>query len=841
MRPRHHTPSKGSVIFALVLLCFLSSAVVAQNTKGDKPANNQKSILRIPKFKSKSKGGDKANVRDISGRRRIRTKNKSSAASAVQSQSRSLPFAKKNPSSHDRAGKPTGGTQPRIRSSTAQAARNNVYSNRGPYVNNPSRKPRDYQRAYSNRSALARAASLSTKRKPPGRKKRIVARTASRSFVTRGRKNVYWGKFSKGERPITTDITGRTLRAKNFHTPGLGVLPAQDVYRGKKKSGDRPYKRTFTSSYATAGKRSERAWRGDVSGHAIRSRPPKVSQQAGSTRYSRRPSVSAKLQRNGRLQGSGFSSRSRSGRILKALPARAPGIGANMGNFRGNIPEGRKTFGQDGLGFAGNFKSRRPLKGGGSASRGFNNGGQPIDVRAPGMGANMGNFRGNIRNQKKGFSQEGLGFAGNFKSRRPLKGGGSISGRGFNNGGQPIDVRAPGRGANMGNFRGNIRNQKKGFSQEGLGFAGNFKSRRPLKGGGSVTGPWNNGGQAIDVRGAAPGAGRVGTYTGFFKRYEIAPGYGYQGETYKGFIKGRRPEKGGGSVSGKLWNNSNHAIQGKSFFPASLKIGTYAGNIKAKRPEKGGGSVSGKLWNNNEQPILVRTPLSADAIEANYSGRMRLPFFRKKYVRNPNADKESLKKVRPDKSTYAVAGLQIKTKAKDYEKNKLTAKGALKGGPAGKNSVKASEYSGHLKMLWAYKHNPSSNDEAMKTIRAKATFGKGNEFVGRQYMKKYVHTPHGNKNALKVISLARAVARMKDYQGNMKMNKPHGKNLHPDAQFAHGYRDNVKQERTLLMNIKLRWAKLFKKNATQPEAVKEKIRRPRYDKKEKELWKDLYD
>jgi hypothetical protein len=73
------------------------------------------------------------------------------------------------------------------------------------------------------------------------------------------------------------------------------------------------------------------------------------------------------------------------------------------------------------------------------------------------------------------------------------------------------------------------------------------------------------------------------------------------------------------------------------------------------------------------------------------------------------------------------------------------------------------------------------------------------------------------------------------------MSKPHGKNLHPDAQFAHSNRDNVKHERTILMSVKLAWSKLFRKGANQPSSVKEKIRKPRYDKKEKELWKDLYD
>ena len=106
-------------------------------------------------------------------------------------------------------------------------------------------------------------------------------------------------------------------------------------------------------------------------------------------------------------------------------------------------------------------------------------------------------------------------------------------------------------------------------------------------------------------------------------------------------------------------------------------------------------------------------------------------------------------------------------------------------------------------------------------------------------MKQYWHykqNPHSADGALKVIMPGKAMARINDYQGNVKMHKYSGSRLHPDAQFAHGYRDNVKEERTFLMNVKLIWGKLFRKSETQPENLKEKNRRPRYDKREKGLW-----
>ncbi|MBS1507647.1 MAG: hypothetical protein JSS79_13480 [Bacteroidetes bacterium] len=1007
-------------LLLLVVIGFFALPAMAQNTKGDKPASNQRSFFRIPRVKSKNKGGDKAFTRDISGRRRIRTKNKSSAVRAIQN--KPLPFARKNPKEVNRVGKPIGGAPVRIRSKSAEIARNNIYPSYGPYVNNPSPRPRDNQRAYSNRKILAKINSLNTRRASAAGRGGYSSRSGL--FLTRGRKNVYWGKFRKGERPITTDITGRPLRSKNFHSPGLAGIFSTDPYRGRRITGERAYNGTFRSGYVSSGRGGERAWRGNISGHAIRKPKPKDTQTPGqifsvyphqlsntnSARGSgavptRRPGakngmakflsrLTAKRGRQGggsnsrgfnnkglpidvrgpgqktdlgtrrRNNGAGekafnsaglnFSGSIKTRRPLKgggsntrgfnnggvSIGTRAPGIGANMGNYSGRIKGGGKVFSQTGLSFPGSIKTRRPLKGGGSNTRGFNNGGvsigtrapgiganmgnysgrikgggkvfsqtglsfsgsikarrpqkgggsnsgswnnrgSAIDVRAPGMGANMGNYSGNIKGRRKTFGEQGGNFSGSIKARRPQKGGGSNSGF-WNNGGIAINVRAPGMGASMGNYSGNIKGRVKTFGEQGGNYSGNIKARRPQKGGGSISGSWNNGGRPIIVRGAAPGAGRVGTFSGAYKMYQLTPGFAYQGETYRGSMrlkrqakgggsisgswnnngdpiakrtyspaalkigvfsgnmKAKRPEKGGGSNSGH-WNNNGEPIAKRTYSPAALKLGIYAGSIKAKKPEKGGGSISGKLWNNNEKAILVTAPKSADAREAGYSGKIKLPFFRKQYVRNPNAVKTALKSERPDKTVYQVAGLHIKVKQKDVGHNKVSAKRALPGERPGKNSVKAGEYEGRMKMLWAYKHNPSSNKKALSTIKPTDYFMKGNNFSGRARMQHYVRNPKSNIHALKVLAPGRAVARIKDYQGNTRMSKPSGKKLLPDAQFAHSFRNNTKKERTFLMNVKLVWTKLFRKNGTQPDAVKEKVRRPRYDKKEKELWKDLYD
>jgi hypothetical protein len=179
---------------------------------------------------------------------------------------------------------------------------------------------------------------------------------------------------------------------------------------------------------------------------------------------------------------------------------------------------------------------------------------------------------------------------------------------------------------------------------------------------------------------------------------------------------------------------------------------------------------------------------------------------KKKYVKNPNAAEAALKKLQPNKTTYLVDGLQVKVKQQDYKKRPNAAKGSMPGVAPGKNSIKASEYSKAMRQNWNYKHNPSSSDDALDT-----------------------HEP------------GKAFARSTDYQGNIKMKKFNlfgKKNLHPDAQFVKINKNNTDDERGMLTNFKLWWARLFKKSDTQPEHLKQKVRKPRYDKGEQGMWYD---
>jgi hypothetical protein len=715
-----------------------------------------------PKKAKKVKGS-----RDISGRK-LRTKNKSSAARAiVQASSPYEGTGKRNRG--DRASKPIKGLPP-IRSSSARAARSNVFPNSGRYINNPSRKPHDNQNSFSNRSKVARAARLGSK--PPGFSKRSGSpRSASGSFVSRGKKNVYWGKFSKGEKAFTKDITGRPLRAKNYRTPPPGITPKRDVYQGRKRGGDRPAKGNFVSRFSTASKPTERAWNGDVSGRPIRKNSSKKRiENPGKQFYPRSISVSAKMKRGGRLEGSGYRSRTKPSESkpgLNPLPVKTPGIGSSR------IQK-----------FLGGLKGRKPDKGGGSISgRRKNNDDRPLPVRIP------ANADGRVG-----------AFSGNLKSRRPEKGGGSISGRRKNNDDRPLPVRIPA------NADGRVG-----------AFSGTLKARRPEKGGGSISGrKKNNDDRPLPVRIPANADGRVGTFSGT--------------------LKARRPEKGGGSISGRKKNNDDRPLPARVPANADGRVGTFSGTLKARRPEKGGGSISGKLINNNGKPIYTKVPLVTKGL--NYAGKIKRNYG---YFRNPNSAREALKKTEPTDNLFAIGGIPVRRKAYKYIHNPHASKNSLKKKEPDDDVFAVEGLQVKRKINYKFVQNPKANKNSLKKREPDDKIAAVEEIYAKRKMRKYVTNPSSKKGALMVLAPGQAYAKINNYQGNIRMKKSNVKDAHPDAKFAHSRVANVKSERTIMTNVKLWWSKLFKKNDNQTKAVKEKVRRPRYDNKERELWKDLYD
>jgi hypothetical protein len=332
--------------------------------------------------------------------------------------------------------------------------------------------------------------------------------------------------------------------------------------------------------------------------------------------------------------------------------------------------------------------------------------------------------------------------------------------------------------------------------------------------------------------GKAPGIGAkgVGTFQGTSKGIKVIS---RQGAGYAGNIKAKKIEKGGGSISAGGWNNEGRPLMGTPPLRRNIGMGLYQGNIKVAKKQPGneiggiaprkfqrhttmrdqGEEFTGTIKLSKKEPSKEvggfpgkykdKRPAFGDQGEE-FTGFIKLPRFKRSYIQNENASDASLKKARPDKYAYKVNNLFVKVKQQEYKTKPHAAEGSLKGIVASKSSIKASEYTKVLRLNYDYISNPSSAKEAQKTREP-----------------------------------GKAFARASDYQGNIKMKKFElfsKKELHPDAKFVKTNKNNVDEERGMLTNFKLFWAKLFGKEDTQPAHLKEKYRRPRYDKGEQGLW-----
>ena len=895
----------------------------AQNTKGDRPevrsGAKRENRFKIQRRKNQSK--PKYN--------RLRPKRFSPASSARLSQptksnrnfySRNVFSNNKSVSAKlSRQNTRSGG---RISLGSASGRTRNFFSQRNRFVNNRSTSQRSQRyRIYSNRSQVARAKRFGTKQNPPRVKGTAAPRTVSRPFISRKSTTPFagfWNQKPKGEKPYTKgDLAGRPLRTKNFETrKPVIVNPTANPYRVRPSRSDRPYSGPIRGGYVSATK-SGRPWKGDIAGRKIKGRNYSTKRPAPGGKRIFPPPTSVSGRNRGRsasLPGGGY--RSVSGKISnggsanpvrslgrgswnnkgRAISGRNAGANGNLGFYSGNI-KSRRGYNPQGETYTGNLKARKRIKGGGSISGAWNNNGRAVAGKNAGANGNLGFYSGNVR-PRRGYSPQGETYTGNIKARKRVTGGGSISGA-WNNNGRAIAGKHAGANGNLGFYSGNVR-PRRGYSPQGETYTGNIKARKREKGGGSITGSWNNNGRAIAGRNAG-GDPTVSRYQGNVKFQRRAKGGGsisgswnnngraiagrntggdptvsrYQGNVkfqrkakgggsisgswnnngraiagrnaggdptvsrYQGNVKYQRKEKGGGSISGS-WNNNGRAIAGR--YPGGDKnVSYYQGNLKFKPKEKGGGSVSGKHWNNNEQPTTVKDNRSTGmaSFQGNikakkkdkpdvdyfpqkkrqfdfqpsmrdqgeeYTGNIKLARFKRNFIKNPNQADEALKKNRPDKTTYLVNGLQVKVKEKDYKKRPHAADGSMPGIAPGKNSIRASEYSRVIRRNWDYKRNPSS---------ARA--------------------------ALRVREPGKAFLDATKYQGNIKMKRFdffRKKDLYPDSRFVKTNKNNTDEERSLLTNFRLWWARLFKKNENQPDHLKEKVKKPRYDKGEQGLWYD---
>lgn len=665
----------------------------AQNTKGDKPSTNREGRFKTPKKSnqkrkpgkrvSSKKNSIAGNAGNYTPRRRARGGER--PGRPIRPIARTKPKSSENAWKGDIAGY-------RIRAKSSPARSKNIYPQYGRYTNNPSRRPKPTQNAVSNKSTLARLKKLQTPAK------------ARRVYPQSGR---YVNNPSKTPRSTQNPASNRGTLAR---------------VKKLQSSPPRIYRKSINvyANFPRPKRKVEKPYLKDISGRQLRRknyetpRPgviaPTFKPYQGRGKMGDRPNAgqpggyrSATKQRQEawqgdvagrRIRGRNFSSK-KSVEGQPILPTRR-----NRNRF-GDRPYSGK---------AGWYKTA-------SRSGETQPGLQPLPPRRHGDDR-IGKFQGNIKGQ------------------RPLKGGGSISGRAWNNNGRPLEARTPKEGAAAALFQGNI------------------KAKRPEKGGGSVSGKlWNNKEAPIPGKTYSQESKKVGGYPGRHKMFDLHPGFGDQGERFTGYIKLKKFRR----------NYVQHPDAADE-------------SIRKKRQDKSAFDAEG----------------------------LQVKVQRRKYVENKNASDESLKKLQPSRTNAQAGELQVKIKQREYGKKPHAAEGSLAGIKPSKSSVKASEYARGIRRTWDYIRNPSSAEEALKTREP-----------------------------------GKAFARVSAYQGNIKMHKFRlfdNRESHPDTKFIKINKNNVSEEKDLLTNFKLWWARLFKKQETQPDHLKEKGNKPRYDKGEAGMW-----
>jgi hypothetical protein len=308
-------------------------------------------------------------------------------------------------------------------------------------------------------------------------------------------------------------------------------------------------------------------------------------------------------------------------------------------------------------------------------------------------------------------------------------------------------------------------------------FQGNIKTRKPLKGGGSISGTiWNNKGNPLA------------------RRYEP-----FEGAQFQGNFKSQRVLKGaGGSISGTMWNNKGNPLA-RRYEPFE---GTqFQGNFKAQRALKGaGGSISGTIWNNKEKPLARRyEPFKG----TQFQGALKSSQFKT-----------------PGQSEGTEYG-RVKSvifltpqKAKNYKPFvNVTGQGKP-------TQSEGTEYGQTRKLFFM---SPKSGSRENTSVSKK---NKPENINYGQVQSIFFITPSKAKNYKGYVSKDPQILELFTSR----------KQMHPSYSYTQGDAKNAKEEKEKVFKFKVWWAKIFGSNGNQPQNLKSREKRPRYDKRESGIW-----
>ncbi len=592
-------------------------------------------------------------------------------------------------------------------------------------------------------------------------------------------------RTKQGDKAHRGDIAGRRLIPKSSGRSRV-VYPRPNPYAGRKMSETRRVK-FFRSSPRYSQRRRERAGKGSIySAGSLR------TTFAGKNAYKFQPAQSASRPTERVKKTKRIVPRSASGAYIRnkkknpyAWRERSEWESAHKGNIAGRKFRLKRTTDRPSIQGPPSFKNRRTTR----------RGDQPYSGRAKPRG-NMSATRPPERAGRR---------AGKYGSQLSAtrRGEKAYSGRAFprkdisvTKGGEKAGRRSVYKaGSVQTTFTGKKAYKFKPWQSASKPTETPHRKRivprstSPMYGGGG--GRHNNRGRSLQNRGVRSQDIRVAKHSGN--------------------IRTTRGLEGGGSISAKMRrNNDGKPVRGFGPGRQDNQIARYQGNLRfgGRPPKNKGNSLSRARWNNDGKAIRSRDASHQDINIAAFKGNSKGPRKSPKGAGGSvsvlpwNNDGEPLQQLVPGKDTRVATSFQgTQKRSFRYVKNPSAADESLRVKPVGKGTTQAMSYQGSMKRRFRYTKNPNSAE-----------------------------------GALKGIGPSRAMVQASQYQGNIKMSKKRYKNRHP----SHKFEDQSRTARNERKNFSLKvwWSKLFRKQENQPVNLKEKERKPRFDKGEKGLWND---
>ena len=495
-------------------------------------------------------------------------------------------------------------------------------------------------------------------------------------------------------------------------------------------------------------------------------------------------------------------------------PHKAKSVSGKRWNNSGNTLT-QKVAGANVSGFSGHQKSEKRMQGGGSIFRHWNNNGNPLYKKDRGVGTIAAtSYSGNSR--PKQFGDTGVGrYSGNIKFPKPLKGGGSISSKRWNNKGQPLFKPDRGEGTMAATgYTGRLRPKKIGDTGVGR-YSGSLKYQKPLKGGGSISRRWNNEGQPLMRPDRGVGTIAATSYRGTSRPKEFGDtGVG----RYSGNIKATKPIKGGGSIS-RRWNNEGQPLMRPDRGFGTIAATSYRGSSRPKEfGDTGVGSYSGNLKAKRKTAKPYPTH--------EFIGNVRV--VSKKPHQAPGTEYGLSKKIAGFKFGESGGLMQPITKNKYQEINTLTAKTKERKSSPSQGTKLGKTIT--LSFMTIGNPNRSGLVHEQKRLKVNKTLPDMLTRDQKRRPKAAPGTERGTDWALTFWEFGNPY--------RMGLTKQHVKakgKTHPSTSYAR-YIQPSTEEKDKTISIKLLWAKLFKKGAATAEPEEKRSHRPRYDKGERIIW-----